>query len=423
MKVSKLLGCVLGLHLGVISLLLVQPGCQTSQPPTQTYSQGQTSPDRSASPGLSGGSVSGAARTDRDLIEATRSGEGNRGGLDSAFNAGMEDGDFAPEGEFGEFDDVAPIESLSSQRDSDRSDRSGRSVPVAGESFETYTVKSGDNLWTIAKRNNVSLNELYAANGLDKNSVLQVGQEIQIPVEGGSATVRDVNADSYQPSSLSEETTSYTVKRGDTLSKIANRYNTSVNAIKGANDKSSDMIRVGENLVIPVSGSGSSADSGSTRSSRSSSGSNATRSSDASSERSADTSGARTHTVEAGEFPATIARQYGMTSGELLSLNGITDPRKLQVGQELKVSGSGSASNVDSQTETLVAPSVSAASGRTASSGSSPNSGQSTSSRAQDPVEIQVIEADPLLEEDVSEIDADAMFEGAVEIPVIRLED
>lgn len=444
MKVSKLLGCVLGLHLGVISLLLVQPGCQTSQPPTQTYSQGQTSQDRSASPGLSGGSTSsgrsipalqedpimrslvpGAARTDRDLIEATRAGEANRGGLDAAFNAGMENGDFAPEGEFGEFDDVAPIESLSSQRASDRTDRSGQSVPVAGESFETYTVKSGDNLWTIAKRNNVSLNELYAANGLDKNSVLRVGQEVQIPVEGGSATVRDVKADSYQPSSLSEETTSYTVKRGDTLSKIAIRYNTSVNAIKGANDKSSDRIRVGESLVIPVSGSGSSADSGSTRSSSSSSSSsasNATRSSDASSERSADTSGTRTHTVEAGEFPAAIARQYGMTSGELLALNGITDPRRLQVGQELKVSGSGSAANMDSQTETLVAPPENT-SDRTASSGRSSNAGQSTSSRAQDPVEIQVIEADPLLEEDTAGIDSDAMFEGAVEIPVIRLEE
>lgn len=422
MKVSKLLGCVLGLHLSVISLLLVQPGCQTSQPPTQTYSQGQTSRDRSASPGLSGGTVPGAARKDRDLIEATRAGEGNRGGLDAAFNAGMENGDFAPEGEFGEFDDVAPIESLSSQRASDRTDRSGQSVPVAGESFETYTVKSGDNLWTIAKRNNVSLNELYAVNGLNKNSIIRVGQEIQIPVEGGSATVRDVNADSYQPSSLSEETTSYTVKRGDTLSKIAIRYNTSVNAIKGANDKSSDRIRVGESLVIPVSGSGSSADAGSTRSSSSSSASNATRSSDASSERSANASGTRTHTVEAGEFPAAIARRYGMTSGELLALNGITDPRRLQVGQELKVSGSGSAANMDSQTERLVAPTENT-SDRTASSGRSSNAGQSTSSRAQDPVEIQVIEADPLLEEDTAGIDADAMFEGAVEIPVIRLEE
>ena len=60
--------------------------------------------------------------------------------------------------------------------------------------------------------------------------------------------------------------------------------------------------------------------------------------------------------MKSGEYPATIARKYGMTTGELLALNGITDPRKLQVGQVLKVSGSGSAANVDSRTETVVAP-------------------------------------------------------------------
>lgn len=419
MKVSKVFGCVLGLHLGVISILLVQPGCQTSQPPTQTYTQGRTGPaDRSATPALSGSAipatredavmrsaVPGAARTNRDLIEATRPGEADRAGLDSAFNAGFDDGNF------GEFDDVAPIQSLSRQGPSGQS---AQSVDVAGQSFETYTVARGDNLWTIAKRNNVSLNELYAANGLNKNSILRVGQEIQIPVDGSTVSVNTVTADSYQPTSLTQGSTSYTVKRGDTLSKIASQYGTTVNAIKGANNKSSDMIRVGENLVIPVSGSGNNGRSAGSGSSVSSSASGRSSASSTSTQTPA---GSRTHTVKAGEFPATIARQYGMTTGELLALNGITDPRKLRVGQTLRVSGSGSARNVDSQTETTVAPSAAA------SSSSNRSNTRSASTASPNPVEIQVIEADPLLEEDVSEIDADAMFEGAVEIPVIRLEE
>lgn len=446
MKVSKVFGCVLGLHLGVVSILLVQPGCQTSQPPTQTYTQGRTAPaDRSATPATSGGSipatrssepslstrtlradpvmtspVAGASRSNRDFYEAVRPGDPNSAVLDAAFNAGFDDGDF------GEFDDVEPITPLS--RQSGQSGPSGQSVRVAGESFETYTVKSGDNLWTIAKRNNVSLNELYAANGLDKNSVLRVGQEIQIPVEGGSASVNTITADSYQPTSFTQGSTSYTVKRGDTLSKIASQYGTTINAIKGANNKSSDMIRIGENLVIPVSGSGDSASAArSSSGSSSSSNSSSARSSGSSSTTatSSGTSGSRMHTVKAGEFPATIARQYGMTTGELLALNGITDPRRLQVGQTLRVSGSGSAQNVDSRTETLVSPSAAPVSRSTASStrSSGTSLAPSRSLGSQIPVEIQIIEADPLVEGDISEVDADAMFEGAVEIPVIRLEE
>jgi LysM repeat protein len=434
MKVSKVFGCVLGLHFGVISILLVQPGCQTSQPPTQTYTQGRTAPaDRSTTPSLPGGSipatrvvdqnesrrtvrsdtvmrpvVPGSARTNRNLYEATREGEEGSSGLDSAFNAGFDDGDF------GDIDDVAPITPLNRQSGSGQS---GQSIEVVGESFETYTVKRGDNLWTIAKRNNVSLNELYAANGLDKNSILRVGQEIQIPVESGTASVNTVTADSYQPTSLAQGSTTYTVKRGDTLSKIANQYGTTVNAIKGANEKNSDMIRVGENLVIPVSGSssgnaGNTSGSSSTRASASSgSGASSTPT------RSTNTSGSRTHTVKAGQFPATIARQYGMTTGELLALNGITDPRKLQVGQELRVSGSGSARNVDSRTETLGSRSADAVPSNTDSRSSS------ASTSSQGPVEIQVIEADPMIEGDFSDVEADAMFEGAVEIPVIRMEE
>ena len=397
MKVSKVFGCVLGLHFGVIAVLLIQPGCRTKQPPTQTYTQERTIKS----------SVQGASRsTAEDLIPATRSGAG----LDAAFNAGFDDGAYAPESanDFSEFEDVAPIQPLPS---------GSQTVDVAGASFETYTVKKGDNLWSIAKRYDISLNELYAANGLNKNSVLRIGQQIQIPVEGGTAMVNTVSADTYQPTSLNQGSADYTVGRGDTLSKIANQFDTSVRAIKAANSKTSDLIRVGEKLVIPVGANANTAmapapSAGGTAPSTSVSGS-------------ISTSGARTHTVQAGEFPATIARQYGMTTGELLALNGITDPRKLQVGQVLRVSGSGSAANVDSRTETVVAPSAATAPSATLipatrAPTSTPTPAPAASSG---PVEIRVIEADPLIEGEATEIEADEMFEGAVEIPVIRLEE
>jgi lysozyme len=248
----------------------------------------------------------------------------------------------------------------------------------------------------------VSLNELYAANGLNKQSVLKIGQQIQIPVEGSTATVKTVTADAYQPSGYNSATETYTVKGGDNLSKIAQKYNSTVSEIKAANNKTSDMIRMGETLIIPVSGSSSStvapkvsAPSASVTSPAPVVLPNAT----------------GTHTVKAGEYPATIARQYGMTASELLAINGITDPRKMQIGQKLKVSSTGSAANVASKTEMVVAPKP------------APNPGPVVSASNNGPIEIRVVEADPLIETEATDIEIDSMFENAIAIPVIRMED
>lgn len=379
MKVSKVFGCVIGLHLAVIAMLLVQPGCQTKQPPTRTYSQERTS----------GG-----------LTEATSQVSGS--GLGGAFNAGFEDGSVMPgSNDFSEFDDVAPVEQIAPLSDG------GQTVPVAGPSFEAYTVKKGDNLWTIARRSNVSLNELYAANGLDATSILSIGQQLQIPVEGSIATVTAPSADTYQPTSFDQGSTEYTVKRGDSLSKIANQYDTSVRAIKAANGLSSDLIRVGDKLVVPVSGS-TGATSGTTAAPSDSISSSSTAPSFSA-------SGARTHTVKSGEYPGKIASQYGMTTDELLVLNGITDPRSLQVGKVLKVSGSESQANV--------APSVSVVTTATTQTDSPsiavvPEMGPSPVTTT-GPIEIKVIESDPLVEGEATEIESDELFEGAIEIPVI----
>ena len=380
MKVSKIFGCVIGLHLGVIAMLLVQPGCRTKQPPTRTYSQERTS----------GG-----------LIEAI--GQGSGSGLDSAFNAGFDDGSAAPDdNDFSEFDAITPVAPLSD---------GGQTVPVAGPSFETYTVKKGDNLWTIARRSNVSLNELYAANGLDTTSILSIGQELQIPVEGSTATVTAPSPDTYQPTSFNQGSTEYMVKRGDSLSKIANQFDTSVRAIKAANGLSSDLIRVGDKLVVPVSSSSTGTSSAMTAAPSDSISSSSTAPSFSA-------SGARTHTVKSGEYPGKIASQYDMTTDELLALNGITDPRKLQVGKVLKVSGSSSTANVDPPAQ-VVTTTTEASSTLMTEPAPEASTSPTTSTG---PIEIKVIESDPLVEGEATEIEPDEMFEGAVEIPVIRLD-
>ena len=367
MKISKVFGFVLCLHLGVIAVLIVQPGCGTTQPPTQTYQQNRTT-------GLVEQQLS------ESLIPAT-SGDDL---LDPAFNAGIdasEDSRYAPnrpDAEFAEFEEVTPqLEPIVAE-----------TVDVAGPSFQAYTVKKGDSLWAISKRYNVSLNELYAANDLNKNSVLKIGQQIQIPVEGGTATVTSVAADAYQPSDYNMATETYTVKGGDNLSKIAVKYNTSVRALKAANNKTSDLIRVGEKLMIPVAGTSSGS-------------STVTAPAPVAAVEASAISADGTHIVKAGEYPATIARQYGMTASELLAINGITDPRKMQIGQKLKVSSTDSAPNIVTKPATVAAeePAVVASS--------------------DGPIEIRVVDADPLVEEDIVDINTDALFENAVEIPVI----
>ena len=383
MKVSKIFGCVIGLHLSVIVILMVQPGCRTKQPPTRTYSQERTS----------GG-----------LIEAI--GQGSGSGLDSAFNAGFDDGRATPEGnDFSEFDEVAPITAVSPLSEG------VQTVSVRGPSFETYTVQKGDNLWTIARRSGVPLKELYAANDLDMNSILRIGQQIQIPVEGSTAIVNAPSADTYQPTSFNQGSTQYTIKRGDSLSKIANQFDTSVSAIKAANGLSSDLIRVGDKLVVPVSVSSVST-SPAIQMTPSESILNS------STEPSFSNSGARTHTVKSGEYPSKIASQYGMTTDELLALNGITDPRKLQVGKVLKVSGSSNTANVDppSQIVTIATEASSTLIGEPVLV-ETPSTTTTTG-----PIEIKVIESDPLVEGEAAEIEPEEILEGAVEIPVIRLD-
>jgi LysM repeat protein len=415
MKISKVFGFVLCLHLGVIAVLIVQPGCGTTQPPTQTYQQ------NSAQNNLTSSRVTPTRTTNTNLtvqqshdglIPATRVDAGGSAAIDPAFNSGFDtssDGRYAPNrpavisSEFGE--EVPRLQPVASET-------VVSTVDIAGPSFQSYTIKKGDNLWALSKRYNVSLNELYAANGLNKNSVLKIGQQIQIPVEGSTASVTTVTADTYQPSGFNMSTESYTVRGGDNLSKIAVQYNTSVRAIKAANNKTSDVIQVGEELIIPVGASSSST----TTSSSSLTAPKASTS--VSTVTVAPTiNAAGTHTVKAGEYPATIARQYGMTTSELLAINGITDPRKMQIGQQLKVSTTGSAANVATKTET-VAPKVS-----TSSTTYQAPSVSTVSAASNGPVAIRVVEADPLVEDEVLEIDTDAMFENAVEIPVIRLDD
>ena len=123
--------------------------------------------------------------------------------------------------------------------------------PDVTAAVSTYEVVAGDTLAKIAKKNGVSLKALEAANpGVDPKK-LKVKQKLNIP--GGSAAGTP-SASSASPASGSDvggET--YTIKSGDTLSKIAKRHGISLKALRAANPKlNTDHIKVGDKLTLPA---------------------------------------------------------------------------------------------------------------------------------------------------------------------------
>lgn len=103
----------------------------------------------------------------------------------------------------------------------------GEDFVVPGD-YITYTVKSGDNLYSIARKYNTSVLEIKSLNNLSTNS-LSIGQVLKIPSTG----------DTY-----------YTVQAGDSLYSIARKFDTTVDAIKRKNNLTSNLLSLGQKLII-----------------------------------------------------------------------------------------------------------------------------------------------------------------------------
>jgi len=123
--------------------------------------------------------------------------------------------------------------------------------PVAPAAGSEYVVVKGDSLAKIAKKNGVTLKALEAANPGVVPTKLKINQKLTIPA-GGSASVNSAAAAPAVGGDLT--TATYTVKSGDTLTKIAKRNGTTVKAIEAANGLSTTKIKVGQKLKIPSKG-------------------------------------------------------------------------------------------------------------------------------------------------------------------------
>lgn len=97
---------------------------------------------------------------------------------------------------------------------------------------DTYIVKKGDSLYSIARTYNTSVDKLKEINNLTSNA-LAIGQVLKLP------------------SSNASENVVYTVKKGDNLYSIAREYETTVDAIKKLNNITSNTLSIGQKLLLP----------------------------------------------------------------------------------------------------------------------------------------------------------------------------
>lgn len=143
-----------------------------------------------------------------------------------------------------------------------------------------YTVKKGDSLWLIANKYGTTVDELKNANNL-KGNTLSIGQTLIIPEKKESTSK-----------------ISYVVKKGDSLWLIANKYDTTVEKIKSTNNLKSNTLSIGQVLVIPSS------------------------------------SEFITYTVKKGDSLWLIANKYNTTVDNIKKLNNLSS-NNLQINQKL----------------------------------------------------------------------------------------
>jgi LysM repeat protein len=218
MKIIKILGIAAGIHALALILLLSSPGCSSSK------AAASDSSPISAAPGTDTGAAApspGATVQMPDSVgirySPTRPGTTVASALEKE-----------------PVSDVTPA--------------------------STYTVGHGDNLSSIAKKNQLTKAELASANGLKIGSILRVGQKLIIPSKPGqtkSAAAELVAPKANDAATFAEkvpaDATKHVVKPGETLGGIARRYNVKQGDIAVANNITDPKkIQPGQELVIPT---------------------------------------------------------------------------------------------------------------------------------------------------------------------------
>ena len=110
--------------------------------------------------------------------------------------------------------------------------------------FISYIVKKGDTLYKISKEYNIPVDTIIKDNSLTTSS-LAIGQKLRIRVNDNKDEVLECYGNEYEIPTIT-----YVVKKGDNLYTIAKKYNTSVDNIKKKNNLTSNLLSIGQKLII-----------------------------------------------------------------------------------------------------------------------------------------------------------------------------
>jgi len=189
----------------------------------------------------------------------------------------------------------------------------------------SYKVKKGETLSSISKKYNVTEDELKTMNNL-KSSVIRFGQELKVNQPSEMAAVTNGTKTTKAESAVA----TYKVKKGETLSDIAEKNNVSVAELKSINNLHTSSLRAGQQLQLAGK--------------------------DTQFEKEAIAKAEKTivHKVESGESLYVIAKKYNVAIDELKRLNNLEDG-KIKPGQSLSVNVVADNSTVE---KTVVKPKI-----------------------------------------------------------------
>lgn len=173
---------------------------------------------------------------------------------------------------------------------------SGSEYKPLENNYISYTVKKGDSLYSIAKKFDTTVDKIMDDNDLSSDD-LDVGMILVIDDKSGTSSVKECFGSGEVPDTDTVSGVKYVVSKGDNLYSIAKRFDVSIESIKKENNLTSDNLQIGDVLIIP-------------------------------------TSSIKTYKVQKGESLYSIAKKFNVTVDYLKDKNNLTG-NLISVGQEL----------------------------------------------------------------------------------------